>query len=201
MGHTGYTDLVQLHWTPLSLFSSILNVYSKFLSTMGASRVLFLESSLIVVLIMGVYAIGTVHVQQWSRVTRKYLIFLRFQSTSLYKTFWSISSNALFHAELAMPSISVSNYPVFETMACLPRSMASSLLDLPRSCHDLVMILARIPWPCRIVQRLTMILARMPRLTMFLTRVACIMICYDLDRGTMVNHNLARLTIIMASNP
>ena len=27
--------------------------------------------------------------------------------------------------------------PVFEAMASLPRSMASSLLALPRSCHDL----------------------------------------------------------------
>ena len=26
--------------------------------------------------------------------------------------------------------------PVFETMASLPRSMASSLVALPRSCHD-----------------------------------------------------------------
>ena len=42
------------------------------------------------------------------------------------------------------------------------RSMASSLLALPRYCHDLVMILARIPWPCKIVQRLIMILVRMP---------------------------------------
>ena len=33
------------------------------------------------------------------------------------------------------------------------------------------MILGRIPWPCKIVQRLTMILARMLRLTMFLTSV------------------------------
>ena len=47
--------------------------------------------------------------------------------------------------------------PVFEAMACLPRSMASSLVALPRSCHDLAMILARMPWPCKIVQRLTMI--------------------------------------------
>ena len=28
-------------------------------------------------------------------------------------------------------------YPVFEAMASLPRSMASSLVALPRSCHDL----------------------------------------------------------------
>ena len=27
--------------------------------------------------------------------------------------------------------------PVFEAMASLPRSMASSLVALPRSCHDL----------------------------------------------------------------
>ena len=47
--------------------------------------------------------------------------------------------------------------PVFEAMVPLPRSMASSLLALPRSCHDLAMILATIPWPCKIVQRLTMI--------------------------------------------
>ena len=47
--------------------------------------------------------------------------------------------------------------PVFEAMLPLPRSMESSLLALLRSCHDLAMILARIPWPCKIVQRLTMI--------------------------------------------
>ena len=47
--------------------------------------------------------------------------------------------------------------PVFEAMESLPRSMASSLVALPRSCHDLAMILARMPWPCKIVQRLTMI--------------------------------------------
>ena len=51
----------------------------------------------------------------------------------------------------------MSGFPVFEAMVPLPRSMASSLLALPRSCHDLAMILARIPWPCKIVQRLTMI--------------------------------------------
>ena len=31
----------------------------------------------------------------------------------------------------------VSVFPVFEAMVPLPRSMASSLLALPRSCHDL----------------------------------------------------------------
>ena len=31
----------------------------------------------------------------------------------------------------------MSNFPVFETMASLPRSMARSLVALPRSCHDL----------------------------------------------------------------
>ena len=51
----------------------------------------------------------------------------------------------------------MSRNPVFEAMASLPRSMASSLVALPRSCHDLAMILARMPWPCKIVQRLTMI--------------------------------------------
>ena len=53
--------------------------------------------------------------------------------------------------------VSKHQYPVFEAMASLPRSMASSLVALPRSCHDLAMILARMPWPCKIVQRLTMI--------------------------------------------
>ena len=33
------------------------------------------------------------------------------------------------------------DYPVFEVMVSLPRSMVSSLLALPRSCHDLAMIL------------------------------------------------------------
>ena len=36
---------------------------------------------------------------------------------------------------------------------------------------------------------------------MILTSVPCITICHDLDKGTMVNHDLARLTIIMASVP
>ena len=36
-------------------------------------------------------------------------------------------------------------------------------------------------------------------LAMILTSDPCIMICRDLDKGTMVNHDLARLTIIMAS--
>ena len=43
---------------------------------------------------------------------------------------------------------------------------------LSRSCHDLAMILTSVP---------------------------CIMISHDLDKGTMVNHDLARLTMIMAS--
>ena len=38
-------------------------------------------------------------------------------------------------------------------------------------------------------------------LAMILTTVPCIMFCHDLDRGTMVNHDLARLTMIMASVP
>ena len=38
-------------------------------------------------------------------------------------------------------------------------------------------------------------------LAMILTRVPCIMICHDLDKGTMVNHDLARFTMIMASVP
>ena len=48
------------------------------------------------------------------------------------------------------------------------------MVILPRSCHDLAMILASVP---------------------------CIMISHDLDKGTMVNHDLARLTMIMASVP
>ena len=31
----------------------------------------------------------------------------------------------------------LTRYPVFEVMVPLPRSMANSLLALPRSCHDL----------------------------------------------------------------
>ena len=38
-------------------------------------------------------------------------------------------------------------------------------------------------------------------LAMILPSVPCIMICHDLDKGTMVNHDLARLTMIMASVP
>ena len=38
-------------------------------------------------------------------------------------------------------------------------------------------------------------------LAMILTSVPCIMICHNLDKCTMVNHDLARLTIIMASVP
>ena len=38
-------------------------------------------------------------------------------------------------------------------------------------------------------------------LAMILTSVPCIMICHDLDKGTMVNHDLARLPMIMASVP
>ena len=36
---------------------------------------------------------------------------------------------------------------------------------------------------------------------MILTSVPCIMIYHDLDEGTKVNHDLARLTMIMASVP
>ena len=36
---------------------------------------------------------------------------------------------------------------------------------------------------------------------MILTSVPCIMICHDLNKGTMVNHDLARFTMIMASVP
>ena len=36
-------------------------------------------------------------------------------------------------------------------------------------------------------------------LAMILTSVPCIMISHDLDTGTMVNHDLARLTMIMTS--
>ena len=64
--------------------------------------------------------------------------------------------------------------PVFEATVPLPRSMASSLLALPRSCHDLVMILTSVP---------------------------CIMMYHDLDKGTMVNHDLARFIMIMARVP
>ena len=35
-------------------------------------------------------------------------------------------------------------------------------------------------------------------LAMIVTSIPFIMICYDLDKGTMVNHDLARLTMIMA---
>ena len=38
-------------------------------------------------------------------------------------------------------------------------------------------------------------------LVMILTSVPCIMICHDLDKGTMVNHDLARLNMIMARVP
>ena len=46
------------------------------------------------------------------------------------------------------------------------------MVILPRSCHDLVMILTSVP---------------------------CIMISHDLEKRTMVNHDLARLTMILAS--
>ena len=36
---------------------------------------------------------------------------------------------------------------------------------------------------------------------MILTSVPCIMICHNLDKCTMVNHDLATLTMIMASVP
>ena len=36
---------------------------------------------------------------------------------------------------------------------------------------------------------------------MILTIVPCIMMYHDLDKGTMVNHDLARLTMIMANYP
>ena len=36
-------------------------------------------------------------------------------------------------------------------------------------------------------------------LAMNLTSVSCIMISHDLDKGTMVNHDLARLTMTLAS--
>ena len=48
------------------------------------------------------------------------------------------------------------------------------MVILSRSCHDLAMILASVP---------------------------CIMISHDLGKGTMGNHDLARLTMIMASVP
>ena len=38
-------------------------------------------------------------------------------------------------------------------------------------------------------------------LAMILTNVLCIMICHDLDKGTMVNRDLARSTMIMARIP
>ena len=34
---------------------------------------------------------------------------------------------------------------------------------------------------------------------MILSSVLCIIICHDLDKGTMVNHDSARLTMIMES--
>ena len=48
------------------------------------------------------------------------------------------------------------------------------MVILSRSCHDLAMILTSVP---------------------------CIMICHDLDKDTMVNHDLARFTMIMARVP
>ena len=36
-------------------------------------------------------------------------------------------------------------------------------------------------------------------LVMISTSVPCVMICHDLDKRSMVNHDLARLTMIMAS--
>ena len=38
-------------------------------------------------------------------------------------------------------------------------------------------------------------------LVMILTSVPCIMICHDLDKDTMINHDLARFTMIMARVP
>ena len=38
-------------------------------------------------------------------------------------------------------------------------------------------------------------------LAMILASVPCIMACHDLDKGTMVNHDLARLTMILARVP
>ena len=38
-------------------------------------------------------------------------------------------------------------------------------------------------------------------LAMILTNVPFIMICHNIDMGTMVNHDLARLTMITSSAP
>ena len=38
-------------------------------------------------------------------------------------------------------------------------------------------------------------------LAMILTSVPCIMVCHDFDKGTIVKHDLARFTMIMARVP
>ena len=63
------------------------------------------------------------------------------------------------------------NYTIKSSSHFLPCYLA---IILPWSCHYLAMILISVP---------------------------CIMICHDLEKGTMVNHDLARITMIMASVP
>ena len=69
------------------------------------------------------------------------------------------------------------NSKIADTRNCCEKNKLcttnTSLHVLPwLSCHDLAMIMASVP---------------------------CIMIYHDLDKGTMVNHDLARFTMIMAS--
>ena len=69
-------------------------------------------------------------------------------------------------------------YPVFEAMVPLPRSMASSLLALSRSCHDL--------------GKDTMAMQ---------DRAKANHDKHELDKGTIFNHDLARFTMFMARVP
>ena len=88
-------------------------------------------------------------------------------------------AEARFSQSLEISKIQINNKgyicPAFEAIVPLPRSMSRSLLALPRSCHDLAMILATIPRPCNIVRRLTMV-------------------NYDLGKGSKIYHVLFTFT-------
>ena len=53
------------------------------------------------------------------------------------RAIWPCLNVATWRRERSDRAIQQICYPVFEAMVPLPRSMASSLLALPRSCHDL----------------------------------------------------------------
>ena len=81
-----------------------------------------------------------------------------------------------YHINIAASCLCQIHY-VFEIKVCY------AAVFIYNTCQDLAMILARIPWPCKIVQRLTMILARMPRLTMFSIRVLWKQIFFSTYKG------------------